>query len=104
MELTDSFVTLPIVFPRPLHGPRPWRCSSPAWWSFGFTSRGISCYVLLRFPFRPWYRKNEEPSFTDMLTTLRWVSCEEKTQQLLPKQCRLKAWITQLTEFLSRTG
>jgi len=39
-----------------------------------------------------------------MLTTLRWVSYEEKTQQLLPKQCRLKAWITQLTEFLSRTG
>jgi hypothetical protein len=59
---------------------------------------------LLRFPFRPWYTKKEEPSFADMLTTLRRVSYEEKTEQLLPKQCPLKTWITQLTEFLSRAG
>ena len=38
---------------------------------------------LLRFPFRPWYTKKEEPSFADMLTTLRRVSYEEKTRQLL---------------------
>ena len=63
-----------------------------------------SGHQLLRFPFRPWYRKKEEPSFADMLTTLRRVSYEQKTQQLLPKQCRLKTWITQLTEFLSRAG
>ena len=59
---------------------------------------------LICFPFRPWYTKKQEPSFADMLTTLRRVSYEEKTQQLLPKQCRLKTWITQLTEFLSRAG
>ena len=38
--------TLPIVFPRPSRGPRRWRCSSTVWWSFGFTSRDISCYVF----------------------------------------------------------
>jgi hypothetical protein len=56
----------------------------------------------LRFPFRPWYQKKEEPSFADLLATLRRVSYDEKTQQLLPKQCALKTWIAQLTEFLSR--
>jgi SRSO17 transposase len=59
---------------------------------------------LLRFPYRPWYRHKEEPSFADMLTTLRGVSYEEKTEQLLPEQSRVKAWIAQLTELLSRTG
>ena len=50
-----------------------------------------SGYQLLRFAtfsLPTFVPKNEEPSFTDMLTTLRWVSYEEKTQQLLPKQCR----------------
>jgi SRSO17 transposase len=58
----------------------------------------------LRFPFRPWYSKKEEPSFADMLTTLRRISYHEKTARLLPKQCQLKTWITQLTELLSRAG
>ncbi len=44
-------------------------------------------HQLVRFPFRPWYLKKEEPSFADMLTTLRLVSYDEKTEQLLPKQC-----------------
>ncbi len=58
----------------------------------------------LSFPFRPWYRKKREPSFADMLTTLRRATYEEKTEQLLPKQSRLKTWTTQLTELLSRAG
>ncbi len=58
----------------------------------------------VRFPKRRWYQRKKEPSFADLLTTLRRVSCEEKTQQLLPKGCRLKTWIAQLTEFLSRVG
>ena len=35
-------------------------------------------HQFLRFPFRPWYTRKEEPSFADMLTTLRRVSYEEK--------------------------
>jgi SRSO17 transposase len=58
----------------------------------------------LRFPIRPWYPKKREPSFADMLTTLRRVSYGEKTERLLPKQSRTKTWVAQLTELLSRAG
>ena len=58
----------------------------------------------VQFPFRPWYRKKAEPSFADMLTTLRRLSYDEKTEGLLPEHTRLKTWIAQLTELLSRTG
>ena len=36
-------------------------------------------HQFVRFPYRPWYSRKEEPSFADMLTTLRRVSLEEKT-------------------------
>jgi SRSO17 transposase len=58
----------------------------------------------LRFPIRPWYPQKAEPSFADLLTTLRRVSYEEKTSRLLPKPSRLKTWVAQLTELLSRAG
>jgi SRSO17 transposase len=61
-------------------------------------------HQLIRFPFRPWYLTKQEPSFADMLTTLRLVSYDEKTERLLPKQSPLKTWIAQLTELLGRTG
>ena len=59
---------------------------------------------FVRFPYRPWYLKKQEPSFADLLTTLRRVSYEEKTEGLLPNRCGLKTWITHLTELLSRAG
>ena len=37
-----------------------------------------------------------------MLTTLRRVSYEEKTEPLLAKPSGLKTWIAQITELLSR--
>ena len=61
-------------------------------------------YQSLRFPTRPWYPKKEEPSFADMLTTLRRVSYEEKTARLFPNRSGLRAWVAQLTELLSRAG
>jgi hypothetical protein len=61
-------------------------------------------HELVRFPVRPWYRRKQEPSFADMLTTLRRVSYDEKTGPLLTEQTGLKAWIAQLTELLSRAG
>jgi hypothetical protein len=59
---------------------------------------------LLQFPYRPWYRSKREPSFADLLSTLRRVSCEEQTRTLLPNRCRLKTWLVQITELLSRVG
>jgi hypothetical protein len=61
-------------------------------------------YGFLRFPQRRWYQRKREPSFAELLTTLRRVSYEEISQQLQPKHSRLKAWMAQLTELLSRTG
>jgi hypothetical protein len=61
-------------------------------------------HALVRFPKRPWYKTKREPSFADMLTTLRRVSCEDHTAQLLSKQSRMKTWLAQLTEFFSRVG
>jgi hypothetical protein len=61
-------------------------------------------HQFIRFPFRPWYPQKEEPSFADMLTTLRRLSYEEKTAGVLTRPSRLKTWIAQLTELLSRTG
>lgn len=58
----------------------------------------------VQFPFRPWYKKKAEPSFADMLTTLRRLSYDEKTAGVLLDETRLETWIAQLTELLSRTG
>jgi DDE superfamily endonuclease len=57
---------------------------------------------FLRFPHRPWYQRKQEPSFADLLATLRRVSYEEKTRTLVPNHSRIKTWITKLTELLSR--
>jgi DDE superfamily endonuclease len=61
-------------------------------------------YRSVRFPFRPWYPKKVDPSFADMLTTLRRLSYDEKAAGLLPDDPRWETWIAQLTELLSRTG
>lgn len=58
----------------------------------------------VQFPFRPWYKKKVEPSFADMLTTLRRLSYDEKIAGLVHDQARLETWIAQFTELLSRTG
>jgi DDE superfamily endonuclease len=58
----------------------------------------------LRFPVRPWYPKKREPSFADMLTTLRRVSYQEQIERPPSKRCTLKTLLAQLTEFLSRAG
>jgi SRSO17 transposase len=58
----------------------------------------------LRIPYRPWYQSKTEPSFADLLATLRQVSYEEQTATVVEKPYRLKTWLAQLTEFLSRAG
>ncbi len=63
-----------------------------------------SGHSFVRFPLRPWYTKKREASFADMLTTLRRVSYDEKTEGLSSDRCDLKAWIAQLTALLSRAG
>lgn len=58
----------------------------------------------VRFPDRPWYPQKEEPSFADMLTTLRRLSWQDKIR-LLPIKSRLvKKVLAQIIEFLSLAG
>ena len=59
---------------------------------------------FLRFPDRPWYPGKEEPSFADLLTTLRRVSYDDQSRTLVPKRGPLKTWITRITELVSRAG
>jgi hypothetical protein len=58
----------------------------------------------VRFPRRPWYPKKKEPSFGDMLTTLRRLSWEELWRSALGNERRTKKIFTQMTEFVSRAG
>ncbi len=58
----------------------------------------------VQFPNRPSYPSKEEPSFADMLTTLRRRSWENKLRDLLPKSGRLKKQVTEIIRFLSLAG
>jgi hypothetical protein len=59
---------------------------------------------LVKFPERPWYTTKKEPSFADMLTTLRQRSYDDIATTLPLKQPQHKTWLTRLIELLSRTG
>lgn len=61
-------------------------------------------HLLVRYPKRPWYRHKAEPSFADMLSTLRRVSWQEHLQPLLPPQGALKNQVLDLVEFASRAA
>ncbi len=59
---------------------------------------------FVEFPDRPWYRHKREPSFADMLHTLRRLSVQELWKPLVPKQGCLKKVLVRLTELLCRPG
>jgi hypothetical protein len=56
------------------------------------------------YPDRPWYRHKVEPSFADLISTLRQVSWAEQLLPLLPDQGVLKNRVVQLLEFVSRAA
>jgi SRSO17 transposase len=59
---------------------------------------------FVRFPDRPWYRQKREPSFADMLTTLRRMSWLDYFRRLHSKPGCAKKCIAQIIEFLSLSG
>ena len=59
---------------------------------------------FLRFPDRSWYPQKEEPSFADMLTTLRRQSWTEHFSRVLRKSGLAKKYLTQIIEFLTLAG
>lgn len=58
----------------------------------------------LRYPERPWYRTKQEPSFTDMLSTLRRVSGEEFLRGACGDPEREKTWLAQHLEVLNHAA
>lgn len=58
----------------------------------------------VRFPDRPWYLRKKEPSFADMLTTLRRLSWQDKIRTLPLKSRLAKKTLAQIVEFLSLAG
>jgi hypothetical protein len=58
----------------------------------------------LRFPDRPWYKRKEEPSFADLLGTLRRVSWEEQFRGVRPGSSHHHNLLARVIDFVSRTG
>jgi hypothetical protein len=58
----------------------------------------------VRFPDRPWYRRKAEPSFADMLTTLRRRSWLDLFRTVPPMSSCTKKQLAQIIEFLSLSG
>ena len=61
-------------------------------------------YRHVKFPFRPWYRRKKEPSFGDMLSTLRRLSWTELWRRAASSKRQQKKVFAQLAEFASRAG
>jgi hypothetical protein len=61
-------------------------------------------HEYVQYPDRAWYAHKEEPSFADMLTTLRRRSWEDKYRNLLPTSGPLKKAFAEITSFLSLAG
>jgi hypothetical protein len=58
----------------------------------------------LQFPDRPWYPRKREPSFADLLTTLRHESWREKIRTLPWVGRRVEKHLAPIVEFLSLAG
>jgi len=61
-------------------------------------------HAHVQFPHRPWYRRKSEPSFADILTTLRRVTWEETISSVRPKSTVWKKTVTLLTYLATLAG
>jgi hypothetical protein len=61
-------------------------------------------HAWLRFPDRPWYKQKEEPSFADLLSTLRRVSWQEQFRGVRLRSAHHQNLLAQVIDFVSRTG
>jgi len=61
-------------------------------------------HAHVEFPHRPWYRKKSEPSFADILSTLRYLTWQEQKRRVHKKSGLLKTFLPQVIRFVSRAG
>lgn len=58
----------------------------------------------VRFPERPWYSRKKEPSFQDMVTTLRRKSWEAKLAEVVAPNGPHAKWLATVVEWAARVG
>ena len=61
-------------------------------------------YRSVAYPDRPWYRRKEEPSFADLLSTLRRNSWQEQFAGVDWNEGAQETPLAQLVEFVSRVA
>jgi len=61
-------------------------------------------HTQLRVPQRPWYRHKREPSFQDMLSTLRRQSWQEKIGEVVAVDGPHEKWVREVVELIARVG
>jgi hypothetical protein len=61
-------------------------------------------HARMRFPERPWYRRKREPSFQDMVNTLRRQSWEDKIGEVVSANGPHEKWVAEVVELASRVG
>lgn len=61
-------------------------------------------HAWVQFPVRPWYRRKREPSFQDMVTTLRRQSWREQLARVVPLNGPHRKWLADLVEWAARVG
>ena len=67
-------------------------------WCDGVGQAGV------QFPQRPWYRRKREPSFQDMVTTLRRQSWVEKFAEVVSPSGPHGKWLARVAEWVARVG
>ena len=63
-----------------------------------------SGHAWVQFPVRPWYRRKREPSFQDMVATLRRCSWQEKIGEVVASDGPHETWVAELAELAARVG
>lgn len=58
----------------------------------------------VKFPRRPWYDQKQEPSFADMLTTLRRLTWEDELSEVRPKSTLAQESLARLTYLATLAG
>lgn len=58
----------------------------------------------VQFPQRPWYRHKREPSFQDMVTTLRRLSGAEKSGAVVSPTGPHQKWVAAVVQWAARVG
>ena len=61
-------------------------------------------HAHVEFPHRPWYRKKAEPSFADVLSTLRHQSWLEQKRRVQSQTAPFEKFLARLLHFVSRAG